>query len=134
MPAGRMIRALAASALFSVVLAALTCRVVGHLHVLGYEQDDARWGMVDFRDVIYFPTRAVLEGINPYDSEPTIAQGVEPRVIAEKLDVRISTAHTHLKHAREKLALPSLESLISFAARYCYPTGQPLTVVPPPAA
>ena len=25
------------------------------------------WGMADFRDVVYFPCRAVLEGVNPYD-------------------------------------------------------------------
>ncbi len=54
-----------------------------------------------------------------------LAYGFEPRSIAEKLDISISTIHTHLKHAREKLALPTLESLISFAARYCYPMSLP---------
>ena len=55
-----------------------------------------------------------------------LAQGLEPRAIAEKLDVSVSTIHTHLKHAREKLGLPTLEALISFAARFCYPGGGPL--------
>lgn len=55
-----------------------------------------------------------------------LAQGFEPRAIAERLDVSISTTHTHLKHAREKLGLPSLEALISFSARYCYPISRPL--------
>jgi hypothetical protein len=64
------IHILAAGALFSLVLVCLTWRMVRHLHVLGSEEDSVRWGMTDFRDVIYFPTRAVLEGINPYDSEP----------------------------------------------------------------
>ena len=54
-----------------------------------------------------------------------LSQGFEPRAIAETLDVSNSTVHTHLKHAREKLGLPSLESLISFAARYCYPVSRP---------
>jgi DNA-binding CsgD family transcriptional regulator len=57
-----------------------------------------------------------------------LAQGFEPRAIAETLDVSNSTIHTHLKHAREKLGLPSLEALISFAARYCYPVSRPLAI------
>ena len=55
-----------------------------------------------------------------------LAQGLETRQLAEKLDVSLSTVHTHLKHAREKLGLTSIEALISFAARYCYPAGRPL--------
>ena len=63
-----------------------------------------------------------------------LAQGLEPRAIAERLDVSISTVHTHLKHARDKLGLPSLESLISFSARYCYPViRQPLAESAPGA-
>jgi DNA-binding CsgD family transcriptional regulator len=54
-----------------------------------------------------------------------LAQGLEPRAIAESLDISGSTVHTHLKHAREKLGLRSLEALISFAARYCYPVIRP---------
>ena len=65
------IRALAAGTLFTLVLGGLTWRTVEHLHVLGSEQDADRWGMIDFRDVIYFPTRAVIDGVNPYDSGPT---------------------------------------------------------------
>src|SRR5262245_43674728 len=71
MSPGRVIRALGAAVLFSLVISFLTWRLASHLHVLGDEQDAARWGMIDFRDVSYFPTRAVFEGINPYDSEPT---------------------------------------------------------------
>lgn len=72
MSGGPSIRALAACALFLLVLAGLTWRMVDHLHVLGNEQDADRWGMIDFRDVVYFPTRAVIDGVNPYDSEPTV--------------------------------------------------------------
>ena len=63
-----------------------------------------------------------------------LAPGTEPRTIAEKLNVSTSTIHTHLKHAREKLGLPSLEALISFAARYCYPVTRPLNAQSRPAA
>ncbi len=27
-----------------------------------------QWGLVDFRDAVYYPARAVLEGVNPYDT------------------------------------------------------------------
>jgi DNA-binding CsgD family transcriptional regulator len=55
-----------------------------------------------------------------------LAQGVETRDVARELDVSVSTIHTHLKRAREKLGLPNVESLISFGARHCYPPHHPL--------
>jgi DNA-binding CsgD family transcriptional regulator len=55
-----------------------------------------------------------------------LAQGTETREIARQLQVSLSTVHTHMKRAREKLGIPNVESLISFAARYCYPSYQPL--------
>jgi DNA-binding CsgD family transcriptional regulator len=55
-----------------------------------------------------------------------LAQGIETREIAERLDISVSTLHTHLKRAREKLGLTNVESLISFAARFCYPSTRPL--------
>lgn len=51
-----------------------------------------------------------------------LAQGIETREVAERLDVSLSTVHTHMKRAREKLGLDGVEALISFAARYCYPS------------
>jgi len=54
-----------------------------------------------------------------------LAQGIETKEIAEKLDVSLSTVHTHLKRSREKLDLPGVEALIAFAARYCYPQAIP---------
>jgi DNA-binding CsgD family transcriptional regulator len=55
-----------------------------------------------------------------------LAQGIETREVAERLDVSLSTVHTHMKRAREKLGLDGVEALISFAARYCYPSTGPL--------
>ncbi len=52
-----------------------------------------------------------------------LAQGIETKSIARKLDLSVSTVHTHMKRARVKLGLRSVESLISFAARYCYPAS-----------
>jgi DNA-binding CsgD family transcriptional regulator len=53
-----------------------------------------------------------------------LARGIETRLIAEQLDISISTVHTHMRRAREKLGLRSVEALISFAARYFYPINQ----------
>jgi hypothetical protein len=75
-------RLLAAAALFALVLAVVTWRLERHLHVLGSEQDADRFGMIDFRDVIYFPTRAVLEGVNPYDSVGNTFPVYSPWLIA----------------------------------------------------
>lgn len=55
-----------------------------------------------------------------------LAQGLDTRLIAKRLDVSLSTIHTHLRRAREKLDLPSVEALISFAARYLFPVDRPL--------
>ncbi|WP_182866793.1 helix-turn-helix transcriptional regulator [Rhodopirellula sp. JC639] len=54
-----------------------------------------------------------------------LALGYPTREIAEKLDVSASTVHTHLRRARQKLSLPSVESLTGFAARYCHPGAAP---------
>ena len=70
---------------------------------------------------------AALKGLTDRELEclELMAQGVESREIAEKLDVSLSTVHTHMKRAREKLNLPGVEALISFAARFCYPQSLP---------
>jgi DNA-binding NarL/FixJ family response regulator len=36
-----------------------------------------------------------------------LAKGTETRLIAAQLDVNLSTIHTHIKRAREKLGLAS---------------------------
>ena len=61
-----------------------------------------------------------------YECLELLAQGVETREVAERLNVSLSTVHTHMKRAREKLGLAGVEALISFAARYCYPRLLPL--------
>lgn len=55
-----------------------------------------------------------------------LGAGVETRLIAQQLDVSVSTVHTHLRRARKKLGLTSVEALIAFAARHCYPVNRPL--------
>ncbi|MGD9722513.1 MAG: response regulator transcription factor [Pirellulales bacterium] len=58
-----------------------------------------------------------------------LAQGIETRAIARQLDVSLSTVHTHMRRVREKLKLRSIEALISFAARHCYPADRALSAV-----
>lgn len=55
-----------------------------------------------------------------------LATGMPVAEIATRLDVSVSTVHTHLKRSREALGIDNLEALISFAARYCYPPEQAL--------
>jgi DNA-binding CsgD family transcriptional regulator len=55
-----------------------------------------------------------------------LACGRSTNDIARKLDMSLSTVHTHLKRSREKLELDGIEALISFAARYCYPAAATL--------
>lgn len=58
-----------------------------------------------------------------------LGQGTETKSIAEQLDISLSTVHTHLKRAREKLGVPNVETLTSLAARYCYPSTKPFSGV-----
>ncbi len=53
-----------------------------------------------------------------------LAEGIETRQIASKLEVSLSTVHSHLKHAREKLGLRNFEALVSFSARYFFPLNR----------
>lgn len=55
-----------------------------------------------------------------------VAKGTQTQEIARQLDISLSTVHTHMRRAREKLGLQSLEALISFAARYLYPADASL--------
>lgn len=73
------------------------------------------------------PSNLVLLTQRERDCLELLAQGISTGQIAKRLDVSLSTVHTHMKHARAKLSLPSIEALISFAARYCYPINRPLT-------
>jgi hypothetical protein len=51
---------------FATVVAALGYRAWSLLNVPGHP-DGAHWTLQDFRDAIYYPARAFLEGGNPYD-------------------------------------------------------------------
>jgi DNA-binding CsgD family transcriptional regulator len=49
-----------------------------------------------------------------------LAQGHSTRTIAKELNIGLTTVHTHLRRAREKLGLASGEVLIGYAARYFF--------------
>ena len=53
-----------------------------------------------------------------------LGNGFSAAAIAGRLDLSVSTVHTHLKRAREKLQLTGIESLIGFAAKYCHTSRQ----------
>lgn len=53
---------------FAVVLCAVSWRTYSMLGVPGPDFDPQVTSMGDFREVVYYPVRAVWEGVNPYDN------------------------------------------------------------------
>lgn len=51
---------------FALVAALIALRAAANLHVPGHP-GLAHYGLVDFRDAIYYPAVALLDGVNPYD-------------------------------------------------------------------
>jgi hypothetical protein len=58
--------------LFGAVVAGLSYRAAMKLNIPG-KPDIQRWVMADFRDVIYYPIVAVIQGKNPYDAPSYVA-------------------------------------------------------------
>ncbi len=48
-----------------------------------------------------------------------LAAGRSTREVADRLEIGLTTVHTHLRNCREKLGLSSGDALIAFAARHC---------------
>lgn len=69
--------------------------------------------------VIHVPDELALLTSREQDCLKLLAHGWSVGKIAEQLKIAVSTVHTHFRRSREKLNLPSLEALISFAARHC---------------
>ena len=71
-----------------------------------------------------------LGSLTPREREilELLAEGCTTRDMAARLDVSLSTIHTHLRRCRQKLGLDSSESLTGFAARYCHRTEAPSAV------
>ena len=53
--------------LFGSVIAFHAERTYSHLRMPNSQGDD-NWGMMDFQDTVYYPVRAFIEGVNPYDT------------------------------------------------------------------
>jgi len=78
---------------------------------------------------IAIPEELALLSAREQDCLKLLGHGLTARMIAAKLKIAVSTVHTHLKRSREKLGLPSLEALTSFAARFgdtfaVFPSGE----------
>jgi DNA-binding CsgD family transcriptional regulator len=50
-----------------------------------------------------------------------LSRGLTVNELAGEMDVSASTIHTLMRRARLKLKLKSMEQLVSFAARFCFP-------------
>ena len=53
--------------LYGAVIAFHAERTYTHLRMPNSQGDD-NWGMMDFQDTVYYPVRAFIEGVNPYDT------------------------------------------------------------------
>jgi 4-amino-4-deoxy-L-arabinose transferase-like glycosyltransferase len=62
----RRLQTMVAALFFAAVAGGTLVRTIAHMYVPG-QPDAQRWGMQDFRDGIYYPAVAFLEGRNPYD-------------------------------------------------------------------
>ena len=68
---------------------------------------------------IYVPDELALLTSREQDCLKLLAHGLTVEKIARRLQIAVSTVHTHFRRTREKLDLRSREALISFAARHC---------------
>jgi len=75
-------RDVAAAALFLGALAGLSWRLYEHRPLAGRTADD-EWTLASFRDTVYYPTRAVIDGVNPYDS----SRAPDPRLYLNRYPV-----------------------------------------------
>jgi DNA-binding CsgD family transcriptional regulator len=69
---------------------------------------------------IHVPDELALLTSREQDCLSLLAHGWSASKIAKRLNIAVSTVHTHFRRSREKLNLPSLEALISFAARHSH--------------
>lgn len=75
---------------------------------------------------VQFPSEMKKLSARERASLSLLAEGRTTSEIAQALGVSVSTVHTYFRRARKKLNLRSVEGLIGFAARYCYPATAPL--------
>ena len=67
-PAPSVVASVLAAAAFLLAVATVTAWTHRRLNVPGDPATVGRYGLQDFRDAIYYPVRAVLDGQNPYDA------------------------------------------------------------------
>src|SRR5436190_14324396 len=66
---------LAGMLLFAVALTMIAGRCRGLLRTADEPRHPVRTAMCDFQDVVYYPARAALAGVNPYDARSPEAGG-----------------------------------------------------------
>jgi DNA-binding CsgD family transcriptional regulator len=70
---------------------------------------------------VRIPDEMALLTPREQESLKLLSRGLTVNDLAEEMDVSASTVHTLLRRARIKLKLASMEELVSFAARFCFP-------------
>src|SRR5258705_287933 len=72
----RKLHDLAGILIFAIALSAVTWRCWILLRPAGDPRHPVRTALCDFQDVVYYPARAALAGVNPYDASQPEAGGV----------------------------------------------------------
>src|SRR5262245_39794647 len=64
-----------------------------------------------------------MASLTPREQEclKLLSRGMTVNSLAEEMDVSVSTVHTLMRRARIKLKLGTMEELVSFSARFCFP-------------
>lgn len=70
---GRRLRLALALLALGLVVATLSLRTLRYLNIAG-KPDAQHWALQDFRDAVYYPVVAMLEGANPYDTPGYMAR------------------------------------------------------------
>ena len=95
-----------------------------------FETNDLRICFVGLR----LPDEVALLTARERNCLERLAIGRSTAEIAAEFDVSVSTVHTHMKRARAKLHIRTMEHLIAFASRFLPPPAQldAMTRVDPP--
>src|SRR6185369_2352788 len=67
------VRLLIAALAFACAVAVIGIREARVVSTPGNAQHSG-WGLMDFRDEIYYPARALRDGVNPYDTKTYVAR------------------------------------------------------------
>ena len=117
------LRTSAASAAFLLAIALTAWRTASLLNDPAEPRNDARWALGDFRDAVYYPSRAFLNGDNPYGPAYTEAYPVygvpsKETIEAIRLSARLEGMMTDPVYEGK-----SMQGMIDLVKKGFFPAG-----------